>query len=178
MALTLISDKNKNTRGWINLGQISKEIEVTVPEMFKDVNLLIELLPDTKFQKLQEDFMQVQVLAPEKQGGQPIRDTKLQSNQLAEHLTNYVHDCQNFFVLEAVDEATWENLSLELRHPEAKPKMAKSGFFKKVPTEFSKPVMRQFIMTHLVNFIIAVFFRKAQVMNLMEQEAFEDAVKN
>lgn len=170
--------KEKNPRGWINLGEVSKEIDVQIPNLYKDVNLLLELLPDTRFQKLQEDFMTVSVLEPEKRGGQPIRDTKLDSNRLAEHLSNFVHDCQNFFVLEPISETEWDALPLDQKYPDVKPRMAKSGFFKRVPTDFSRPAMKDFIMKHLVNFIIAVFFRKAEVMRVMEQEAFEEEVKN
>ena len=175
MGLIALSKKN-NPRGWVKLGDAAKELDITIPDMYQDVEFLIEILPDTAMQEFQKKYMEVGVIDSGKQGATPIRDVALKQNELAERLTNYIHDCEGYYILEKTTEAEWDALPTDKRHPEARPR--RGNFFKKTAVPFSRPAIREFVMRDLVNFIIALFFRKAQIMKQIELVEFEEEVKN
>ena len=175
--MALISAKRNNPQGWVNLGKIAKELDITIPKQYESTNLLLEILSDGEIETIRKKYIHETPIESEKRNGQPMKSVEVDNVGMANHLCNYIHNCENLMVMSPITEEAWTALAPDQRIPEEYPTRTKK-FFTFVPVEFNRERIKDIVKTDLLYVIGTIFISKAALKNSVEEWEYEGDVKN
>ena len=170
------------TIGWIDYAKTCKELNQDPLPDYLGMGLKVEVLSEKEMMKYQRLHLKQKALdlGDDMRRARGNNQTTFDLNQVecALDLSKHIIDWRGFYDLSPIDEPEWNALPAEQRDPEQYQDNAKTIFAKKVPVMFHRPTLRQLITQDLANFIVSVFFNKATAYAMLEEEVFEEDVKN